>query len=146
MGIYYDPGKTKGNRWVVNYENENNRTDFPETRQETFWNPTKDRVTVYGGWFQSWQEYQGGWDQRTVPDTLNIQLNKENRALNEVNRTKNKAYDTVLATANRTQGGDYVVQREALKNITGIDDALKKDLQLAMKKIKLHCSFHGTVE
>jgi hypothetical protein len=48
----------------------------------------------------------------------NNQLNKDNDILNKQNTAKNSAYSTVLNTANRTSGGDYVTQRNSLDSIT----------------------------
>jgi hypothetical protein len=48
---------------------------------------------------------------------INAEENKNNESLNKQNTVKNSAYDTVLATANRTSGGDYVTQRDGLNSI-----------------------------
>lgn len=48
---------------------------------------------------------------------FNTEINKDNEILNRQNTVKNSAYDTVLATANRTNGGDYVTQRDSLNSI-----------------------------
>ena len=53
---------------------------------------------------------------------INAEENKKNELLNNQNTVKNSAYDTVLATASRTTGGDYVTQRDGFNSIT---DTLK---------------------
>ena len=53
---------------------------------------------------------------------INAEENKKNELLNNQNTVKNSAYDTVLATASRTNGGDYVTQRDGFNSIT---DTLK---------------------
>ena len=53
---------------------------------------------------------------------FNAEENKKNELLNNQNTVKNSAYDTVLATASRTTGGDYVTQRDGFNSIT---DTLK---------------------
>jgi hypothetical protein len=62
-------------------------------------------------------------------NNLNTQRNQANTALNTENINKNNAYNTVLATANSTQGGDYVTQRELIRKIQGIDDNVKSRLE-----------------
>jgi hypothetical protein len=55
--------------------------------------------------------------------------NKQNAELNQQNTNKNNAYNTVLATANSTAGGDYVTQREQIRKLQGIDDTTKQRLE-----------------
>ena len=62
-------------------------------------------------------------------NNLNTQRNQENTTLNTENTSKNNAYNTVLATANSTQGGDYVTQREQIRKLQGISDADKSRLE-----------------
>ena len=64
----------------------------------------------------TYRNSQGTWRTNEI-------INKENKILNKQNRAKNSAYDTVFITANKTQGGDYVTQRDSL---TGITNALKE--------------------
>ena len=64
----------------------------------------------------TYRNSQGTW--RT-----NERINGENKILNNQNKAKNSAYDTVLATATKTQGGDYVTQRDSL---AGIANSLKE--------------------
>ena len=59
---------------------------------------------------------QGTWKTNKIK-------NEDNRALNKQNTAKNSAYNRVLVTANNTQGGDYVTQRDSL---TGIANSLKE--------------------
>jgi hypothetical protein len=66
----------------------------------------------------------------------NDKLNKENDALNKANINKNNAYKTTVATATRTSGGDYVTQRDVLRNLEGlpgITDDFKKNLETNFK-------------
>ena len=51
---------------------------------------------------------------------VNALSNKDNALLNKQNEAKNTAYNTVLATANNTNGGDYVTQRDSLINIANV--------------------------
>jgi hypothetical protein len=62
-------------------------------------------------------------------NNLNTQRNQENTTLNTENTNKNNAYNTVLATANSTQGGDYVTQREQIRKLQGISDVTKSQLE-----------------
>ena len=64
----------------------------------------------------TYRNSQGTWRTNEI-------INRENKILNKQNRAKNSAYDTVFITANKTQGGDYVTQRDSL---TGITNALKE--------------------
>jgi hypothetical protein len=62
-------------------------------------------------------------------NNLNTQRNQANTTLNTENTNKNNAYNTVLATANSTQGGDYVTQREQIRKLQGISDVTKSQLE-----------------
>jgi hypothetical protein len=62
-------------------------------------------------------------------DALYEKLRIENEALNTQNAAKNRAYDTTLAIANNTTGGDYVGQRDTIRNIQGIDTRTKETLE-----------------
>ena len=59
----------------------------------------------------------------------NTELNTELAALEETNKTKNAAYNNVLGAVNSTRGGDYVQQRDLIRNIQGIDNQLKGTLE-----------------
>jgi hypothetical protein len=59
----------------------------------------------------------------------NTQLNTTNTQANQRNTLKNTAYDKTIATANSTKGGDYVGQRDLIRNIQGLDDQTKKTLE-----------------
>jgi len=66
----------------------------------------------------------------------NIALNKKNEDLNIANTNKNNAYKTTVAAASGTRGGDYVTQRQLLKDIAadpGITDEFKKNLEQNFK-------------
>ena len=62
-------------------------------------------------------------------DKQNAELNSLNSSLNNENKTKNSTYDRVIQTANSTRGGDYVSQRELIRNLQGIDDRTKNTLE-----------------
>jgi hypothetical protein len=56
-------------------------------------------------------------------------LNTANTATNKLNEVKNVAYDKTVALANNTKGGDYVSQRDTIRNIQGLDDQTKNTLE-----------------
>jgi hypothetical protein len=56
-------------------------------------------------------------------------LNTANTATNKSNEVKNTAYDKTVALASNTKGGDYVSQRDTIRNIQGLDDQTKKTLE-----------------
>jgi hypothetical protein len=63
-------------------------------------------------------------------------LNQQNKDLNTANTNKNNAYNTTVAVATRTSGGDYVTQRDVLRNLEGlpgITDDFKKTLETNFK-------------
>jgi hypothetical protein len=59
----------------------------------------------------------------------NVELNKSSQELNVLNQQKNNAYDKVQQVTASTQGGDYVSQRNIIRNIQGIDNTLKGTLE-----------------
>ena len=59
----------------------------------------------------------------------NQSINKLNSDLNIANQARNDAYDKTVSVAAATKGGDYVTQREAIKNLQGIDSSLKSTLE-----------------
>jgi hypothetical protein len=78
--------------------------------------------------------YEGESIQTKVKDLNLIQKEKENLAnkaieLNTTNTNKNTAYDKTLATVNSTLGGDYVPQRDVIRNLEGVDESTKKTLE-----------------
>ena len=68
-----------------------------------------------------------------LQNQYNQELNDKYKALNEENTAKNNAYNTTVAVANRTNGGDYVTQRDALRNIQGISQDVKDTLETYYK-------------
>jgi hypothetical protein len=56
-------------------------------------------------------------------------LNTANATTNNSNQVKNTAYDKTVALANNTKGGDYVSQRDIIRNIQGLDDQTKNTLE-----------------
>jgi len=72
----------------------------------------------------------------TATNASNTKLNTDNLATNTANTNKNKAYDTTVTTSSRTSGGDYVTQRDALRNLEGlpgITEDFKKNLETNFK-------------
>jgi len=158
MGLSYDPGARKWNLVYekTDYKTDN-PTNLPETKlvQKTFADVLEDLRSdpdiyvyydEYGGerYFsrsresfllpEELQERQEAV--KTVPDEDNIETNKRNKELNDLNASlntantdRNKAYDKTLQTVNSTRGGDYVAQRDLIRNIQGIDNTLKTALE-----------------
>jgi hypothetical protein len=62
---------------------------------------------------QDYRAVQADWK-------VNALSNNDNALLNKQNEAKNTAYNTVLTTANNTNGGDYVTQRNSLTNIANV--------------------------
>ena len=63
---------------------------------------------------------------------LNVLYEQENTkitALNASNANKNDAYNKTVAIANNTAGGDYVGQRELIRNIQGLDPQTQQTLE-----------------
>jgi hypothetical protein len=56
-------------------------------------------------------------------------LNTANATTNNLNQVKNTAYDKTVALASNTKGGDYVSQRDTIRNIQGLDDQTKNTLE-----------------
>ena len=72
------------------------------------------------------------WGTRWIPDNGAIyanRLGRENQVELEKNKKLNAVYSQTLAAANNTKGGDYVQQRNIIRNIKEVDEALKKDLE-----------------
>jgi hypothetical protein len=59
----------------------------------------------------------------------NADLNETNLKINTENQARNAAYDKTYQVATAAKGGDYVTQREAIRNLEGIDDTLKSTLE-----------------
>lgn len=57
------------------------------------------------------------------------QENIKREELNASNTIKNDAYNRTVAIANNTTGGDYVSQRDIIRNIQGIDTRTKETLE-----------------
>jgi hypothetical protein len=66
-------------------------------------------------------------------DKLYAEENKKTTALNVASQAKNDAYDKTLAIANTTRGGDYVAQRELIRNLPGLDETTKNRLETHYK-------------
>jgi hypothetical protein len=126
-GLSYDPSSRK---WTVNYGktdyNTNRQTDLPETK-------TVDVVIGYELVNDNQQEI---WGTEVVPDEKNIALNKKNAEINkkysDLNSKNKQIYDSyqkILAVVNSTKGGDYLAQRQLIRNTPGINDSQKKIIE-----------------
>jgi hypothetical protein len=133
MGIFYNPTARK---WNVTYEKTDNPTnlkaDYPETEQYSV------KVSNACDSRDFWGNCVGQdrWETRTRDLPENKRINESNRKDNELNQklnqeniAKNKAYDTTLAAANSTRGGDYTGQRQVIRNLKDVDPTFKKDLE-----------------
>jgi hypothetical protein len=129
MGLSYDSGARK---WNLAYEktdyNVNRPTNLPET--------TTVDVVIGQEWVDDGTDLQQIWGTEDVPNEENIALNKKNAELNKknaelnfLNQQKNNAYNKVQQVTASTQGGDYVNQRNIIRNIQGIDNTLKSTLE-----------------
>lgn len=74
----------------------------------------------------SGKAYIDEWKNRLNTIDLAEKINTENAQLNQQNTTKNKAYDQTVAIASSTKGGDYVAQRDQIKNLPGLTESDKK--------------------
>jgi hypothetical protein len=68
-------------------------------------------------------------EQDTAVNNSYSDLNTTNTNTNKSNEIKNTAYDKTVALASNTKGGDYVSQRDTIRNIQGLDDQTKKTLE-----------------
>ncbi|AHV82241.1 hypothetical protein [Synechococcus phage S-EIVl] len=68
-------------------------------------------------------------EQDTAVNNSYRDLNTSNATTNNSNQVKNTAYDKTVALASNTKGGDYVSQRDTIRNIQGLDDQTKKTLE-----------------
>lgn len=158
MGISYDPGSRKWNLVYEKVNYFTNRptdfaTDLPESRSEVIYNcgdawcypqyarDSEGNFIVEGIHEDGYYLYKPATEE--VPDEENIlqnkrnsDLNKQNKELNDLNASlntsnaaKNTAYDKTLAVVNSTRGGDYVQQRELIRQIDGVDSGLKSTLE-----------------
>jgi hypothetical protein len=156
MALTYDPPSKK---WNLVYEKTDYKTDnpvnLPETKQvattaeDLHNNPDIEYRQVLGTlkggaywssapWSKSQQRFvrAGTNYTKTVPDENNIETNKRNKELNDLNASlntantsRNQAYDKTLQTVSSTRGGDYVAQRDLIRNLQGVDNTLKSTLE-----------------
>ena len=68
-------------------------------------------------------------EQDTAVNNSYRDLNTTNATTNKSNEVKNAAYDRTVTLANNTKGGDYVSQRDTIRNIQGLDDQTKNTLE-----------------
>jgi hypothetical protein len=93
---------------------------------------------------ETYTEYQQSQNKENIiSNQRNRQANEDNKLANEfykrlkasneernnTNIAKNAAYDKVITTASSTQGGDYVTQRNIIRNLPGINDTVKSALE-----------------
>jgi hypothetical protein len=79
-----------------------------------------------------WCVAEERWGTRSIPDNGAIvanQIGRDNQAALEKNTKLNSAYSQTLAAASSTKGGDYVNQRQLIRNIQEVDPDLKKKLE-----------------
>ena len=62
-------------------------------------------------------------------NTLNQQENATRTELNISNNNKNAAYNRTISAANNTKGGDYVSQRDIIRNSQGVNAQTKQTLE-----------------
>ena len=140
MAITYNPNSN--NIFDVTNEKTDYRTDF-----KTDYDTDPGRVTKIENYQHCWKNYWGNTEcdtrQRTVVDRAKIKrhkemnegndkANKENAALNEKNKKKNKAYADAVTTAKTTQSGEYAVKRNELR-ASDVDDDTKSMLEQQFK-------------
>ena len=134
MGIYYNPTQKQ---WVTNWEkvdytDEELRSDRSEGYSQRYL--MQHPCDVRNIWGHCVADER--WGTRWIPDNGAIyanQLGRENQAQLEKNKKLNTAYSQTLAAANSTKGGDYVQQRNIIKNIKEVDETLKEDLEEQFK-------------
>lgn len=66
----------------------------------------------------------------------NASLNQENARLNQENSSLNSFYNNVLQVASRTSGGDYVQQRDSLKNFSPSSSYASDQVASALSSFK----------
>jgi hypothetical protein len=141
MGISYDP---PSNKWNIVYEKTDRPTNLPTNTPQI----TTVDFSAYGyknpiplsEALKSYNQFNA--NARAQVDSVlaknksieqenkyNVEINATNLKTNTENIAKNAAYDKTQQIANTTKGGDYVTQREAIRNLQGIDDTLKSTLE-----------------
>ena len=140
MAITYNPNSN--NIFDVTNEKTDYRTDF-----KTNYDTDPGRVTKIENYQHCWKNYWGNTEcdtrQRTVVDRAKIKrhkemnegndkANRENRALNEKNKKRNKAYADAVTTAKTTQSGEYAVKRNELR-ASDVDDDARSMLEQQFK-------------
>lgn len=137
MGIYYDPRKEAGKRWVVSYEKtdytaDELKTDRPTNLTKTYsekYNEFVCKVSILGAclWGNNETKTRNVTTSDYTANAINAQLNADGKANQDqlaINKFKNQAYDKTLAIANTTQGGDYTNQRQLIRSFFNIKDSL----------------------
>ena len=140
MAITYNPNSN--NIFDVTNEKTDYRTDF-----KTDYDTDPGRVTKVENYQHCWINYWGNQEcdtrQRTVVDYAKIKrhdemnkgndkANKDNAALNEKNKKRNKAYADAVTIAKTTQSGEYAVKRNELR-ASDVDDDTKSMLEQQFK-------------
>jgi len=130
MGIYYNPTQKQ---WITNWEKvdytpEELRTDRSEGYSQRYLMQHPCDVRNFFGHCVADER----WGTRWIPDNAAIfanQQGRDNLIQLEKNKKLNEAYKQTLAAATTTKGGDYVGQRQLIRNIKEVDESLKKDLE-----------------
>jgi len=154
MGISYDPPSKK---WNIVYEKTDRPTNLPENislitsvnlgppwgtlplrslesiqRDIDNFDPGSRSLAPY---YKNLAEYKATEEALAknksieLENKYNAEINAANLKTNVENTAKNAAYDKTQQIANTTKEGDYVTQREAIRNLQGIDDTLKSTLE-----------------
>lgn len=141
MGLSYNPAARK---WNLVYEKvdyptvENGGLKLLPTNLPT--NLTKPEVQWYrgAGWFRTGRDIPDtetnnanqATNNKNAEENKKIQeLSTANKDLNTSNTSRNNAYNKVQQVTASTRGGDYVGQRNIIRNIQGIDNTLKSTLE-----------------
>ena len=140
MGLYYDISKG----WQLTNEKTNYKTDYKTDYS------TNNTLRVYshtdrvcqGPWYRrrcsNVDRYKTIWNdalnnENAIKNATNEKNNRENSALNQRNTALNAAYQTTLAAANGTKGGDYTANRQFIRDVQNVDADVLKQLEESYK-------------
>ena len=166
MGLRYDSSQSDGNRWIVAKEKTDHDTQQPTTDLLATDNAEKYRQGVVD-WYVSlgkpvvWtKNNQTQYELKANEDNINksnnqtisnnnnsiIASNAANDVLNKKNSAKNTAYDAVINAATRVKQGQYVDERETIRNaIKGLSDLTEDEKKSLQSNLETHFkSFYKT--
>ena len=140
MGLYYDSSKG----WQLTNEKTNYKTDYKTDYS------TDNTLRVYshtdrvceGPWWRrrcsDVARYKTIWNdnlnnENAIKNSTNNANNNENKALNQRNTALNAAYQTTLAAANGTKGGDYTARRQFIRDVQNVDADVLNQLEESYK-------------